>query len=122
MTEEINKVGQAYQRPWGYYRTVAQQEGYQVKEIVVNPGGKLSLQSHHHRSEHWVVVQGVATITIDDQTGSFGVNESVYIPKETKHRLANEGDERVILIEVQVGDYLGEDDIVRYEDLYHRTT
>ena len=91
-----------------------------MKRISVKPGEKLSLQYHHHRSEHWTVVQGEATVTIGDSMKPVSINESVYIPLKEKHSLANEGEELMQLIEVQVGDYLGEDDIVRLEDRYGR--
>ncbi len=118
--DAINQTGQTYQRPWGTYTTLQMADNHQVKTITVNPGGKLSLQSHHHRAEHWVVVQGVATITINDDVRDYAVNETVHIPIEAKHRLENQTNQPVTIIEVQVGDYLGEDDIVRYDDIYNR--
>lgn len=118
--DAINAVGQTYQRPWGSYTTLQMAGNHQIKSISVNPGGKLSLQSHQHRAEHWVVVQGVATITINDDRRDYTVNEAVYIPVEAKHRLENQTDQLVTIIEVQVGDYLGEDDIIRYDDIYDR--
>ena len=116
----INEVQQTYQRPWGSYTTVAMDSGYQVKTISVHPGQQLSLQKHFKRSEHWVVVKGVATIQIDEVRKDYQVNEAVYIPVEAKHRLANFTEEEVVIVEVQVGSYLGEDDIVRFEDDYKR--
>ncbi|MCO6387511.1 mannose-1-phosphate guanylyltransferase/mannose-6-phosphate isomerase [Aliihoeflea sp. 40Bstr573] len=107
-------------RPWGSYTILDEGERFKVKRIEVVPGGRLSLQSHTHRSEHWVVVAGKATVVNDDQTLVLSPNESVYIPCGAKHRLENQGTENVALIEVQTGDYLGEDDIVRYEDIYGR--
>ena len=107
-------------RPWGSFTVLDEGEGFKVKRISVNPGHKLSLQYHHHRSEHWTVVQGVATVTLGEDIKQLKVNESVYIPLKEKHALANEGEELMQLIEVQVGDYLGEDDIVRLEDRYGR--
>ena len=107
-------------RPWGSFTVLDEGEGFKVKRISVNPGHKLSLQYHHHRSEHWTVVQGVATVTVGEDIKTVKVNESVYIPLKEKHALANEGEELMQLIEVQVGDYLGEDDIVRLEDRYGR--
>jgi mannose-6-phosphate isomerase-like protein (cupin superfamily) len=95
-------------------------ERFQTKRIIVNPGAKLSLQKHHHRSEHWVVVSGTAEVTVGDQTRLLHENESTYIPVETPHRLANPGSEPLHLVEVQCGSYLGEDDIVRIEDEYGR--
>lgn len=107
-------------RPWGWYETLALSDRFQVKRIVVKPGGCLSLQSHFHRSEHWVVVAGTARITIDEEIKLVTENESVYIPLGAVHRMENPGKLPMILIEVQTGTYLGEDDIVRYEDKYAR--
>ena len=107
-------------RPWGSFTILDEGEGFKVKRISVNPSHKLSLQYHHHRSEHWTVVQGEATVTIGESTKPVKINESVYIPLKEKHALANEGEELMQLIEVQLGDYLGEDDIVRLEDRYGR--
>ena len=107
-------------RPWGSFTVLDEGEGFKVKRISVNPGHKLSLQYHHHRSEHWTVVQGEASVTVGEDIKKVKVNESVYIPLKEEHALANEGDELMQLIEVQVGDYLGEDDIVRLEDRYGR--
>ena len=107
-------------RPWGSYETTDIGERFQTKRIIVNPGEALSLQLHHHRSEHWVVVSGVAAVTIGDEERTLAENESVYIPAGTRHRLANPGAEPLHLIEVQCGGYLGEDDIVRFEDKYAR--
>ena len=107
-------------RPWGSFTVLDEGEGFKVKRISVNPGHKLSLQYHHHRSEHWTVVQGVATVTVGEDIKQLKVNESIYIAVKEKHALANEGEELMQLIEVQVGDYLGEDDIVRLEDRYGR--
>lgn len=107
-------------RPWGSYDSIDAEDGFQVKRLIVNPGAVLSLQKHAHRAEHWVVVKGTARITRDDEVFDLGVNESTYIPIGTVHRIANPGDEPVHIIEVQCGDYLGEDDIVRLEDNYGR--
>lgn len=107
-------------RPWGHYTILEEGERYKIKRVVVYPGEQLSLQKHHRRSEHWVVVRGVAGVTIGEVQKQVHVNESVYIPKDTAHRLANTGDEPLEIIEVQNGDYLGEDDIVRLEDRYGR--
>ena len=107
-------------RPWGYYQDVDVAERFRVKRIVVKPGGKLSLQKHFHRSEHWVVVRGVAEVTVGDDIRSVHENESIYIPLESMHRLANPGRIPLELVEVQVGSYLGEDDIVRLDDVYGR--
>ena len=107
-------------RPWGSYESLAMGEQYQTKRIIVRPGEQLSLQLHHHRSEHWTVVEGNPEITVGDETKTYHPNESVYIPKEYVHRLTNRTDKNVTIIEVQCGDYLGEDDIVRLEDKYLR--
>jgi mannose-1-phosphate guanylyltransferase / mannose-6-phosphate isomerase len=107
-------------RPWGYYDSIDRGDRFQVKRIVVFPGGKLSLQKHHHRAEHWVVVRGTAEVTIGENTKAVHENESVYIPSGTVHRLANPGKIPLELIEVQTGSYLGEDDIVRLDDVYRR--
>jgi mannose-1-phosphate guanylyltransferase/mannose-6-phosphate isomerase len=107
-------------RPWGYYETIDTEERFQVKRITVNPGASLSLQKHYHRSEHWVVVKGTARITHGDETFIITENQSTYIPLGVKHRLENPGKLPLEIIEVQSGSYLGEDDIVRYEDVYGR--
>ena len=107
-------------RPWGWFESLTISERFQVKRIVVHPGAALSLQSHHHRSEHWIVVQGTARVTVDDNVCLVTENQSIYIPLGAKHRLENPGKLLMVLIEVQTGAYLGEDDIVRYEDLYLR--
>ena len=107
-------------RPWGSYDSIDIGERFQVKRIVVNPGAKLSLQMHHHRAEHWIVVQGTARVTRGDREFLLGENESTYIPMGTTHRLENPGKVPLHLIEVQSGTYLGEDDIVRYDDTYGR--
>ncbi len=116
-----NEIGQTYERPWGCYRTLDQGETFQIKMIRVNPSGRLSLQSHQHRAEHWIVIQGVATITIGENKKEYGKGSYVFIPMNAKHRLENFGTETVMLVEVQQGSYLGEDDIKRYEDVYGRT-
>jgi mannose-1-phosphate guanylyltransferase/mannose-6-phosphate isomerase len=107
-------------RPWGYYQDVDFAERFRVKRIVVKPGSKLSLQKHFHRSEHWVVVRGIAEVTLGDEIRSVHENASMYIPLESVHRLANPGRIPLELIEVQVGSYLDEDDIVRFDDVYGR--
>ena len=107
-------------RPWGYYQDVDLATRYRVKRIVVKAGRKLSLQKHYHRSEHWVVVQGTAEVTVNDNVHIVHENESIYIPIGSVHRLANPGKIPLELIEVQVGSYLGEDDIVRLDDVYGR--
>jgi mannose-1-phosphate guanylyltransferase/mannose-6-phosphate isomerase len=107
-------------RPWGSYEGIDTGENFQVKHIVVNPGAKLSLQMHHKRAEHWIVVSGVAQVTCGEKVFPLKQNESTYIPLGAKHRLENIGSEPLHLIEVQSGSYLGEDDIVRFEDTYGR--
>jgi mannose-1-phosphate guanylyltransferase/mannose-6-phosphate isomerase len=109
-------------RPWGSYETVDKSEFFQVKRITVKPGARLSLQLHHHRSEHWIVVSGIAEVTRGDDVFAIRANESTYIPQGVKHRLTNHGSVNLELIEVQSGTYLGEDDIVRFEDVYGRVT
>jgi mannose-1-phosphate guanylyltransferase/mannose-6-phosphate isomerase len=107
-------------RPWGWFESLALGPRFQVKRIVVHPGRSLSLQSHHHRSEHWIVVQGTAKVTVDGQVRLLTENQSVYIPLGAVHRMENPGKLDMVLIEVQTGSYLGEDDIIRYEDAYAR--
>jgi mannose-1-phosphate guanylyltransferase/mannose-6-phosphate isomerase len=108
-------------RPWGYYESIDDGNRFQVKRIMVNPGAALSLQMHHHRAEHWVVVSGTAKVTRGDNVMLVAENESTYIPIGTRHRLENPGKVPLFLIEVQSGSYLGEDDIVRFDDLYKRS-
>jgi mannose-1-phosphate guanylyltransferase/mannose-6-phosphate isomerase len=108
-------------RPWGYYDSVDIGERFQVKRITVYSGGRLSLQRHLHRAEHWVVVRGAAEVTIGEDTRTVHENESVYIPLGKTHRLENLGKIPLELIEVQTGSYLGEDDIIRLDDVYRRT-
>ena len=107
-------------RPWGSYDSIDTGERFQVKRLAIKPGGILSLQMHHHRAEHWIVVQGTARITCDDKTFLLSENESTYIPVGAKHRIENPGKVPVHIVEVQSGSYLGEDDIVRFEDSYGR--
>jgi len=107
-------------RPWGYYESVDAGERFQVKRLVVAPKGKLSLQKHLHRAEHWVVVRGTAEVTIGDKVSTVHENESVYVPIGAVHRLANPGKIPLELVEVQSGSYLGEDDIERFDDVYRR--
>lgn len=108
-------------RPWGYYDSIDSDHGFQVKRIVVNPGARLSLQMHHHRAEHWIVVSGTALVTRGDESFLLSENESTYIPLGQTHRLENPGKIPLAMIEVQSGRYLGEDDIVRFDDTYGRT-
>ncbi|MEL7182495.1 MAG: cupin domain-containing protein, partial [Pseudomonadota bacterium] len=107
-------------RPWGSYDSLEAGERFQVKRIHVHPGASLSLQSHHHRAEHWIVVSGTAKVTVDDDVKLVTENQSVYIPLGAVHRMENPGKVPMVLIEVQTGSYLGEDDIIRYEDIYSR--
>jgi len=107
-------------RPWGNYRSLDMGPRHQVKRIVVKPGGRLSLQKHHHRSEHWIVVTGTATVTVAGTVKTLHENESIYIPIGAIHRLDNPGKIDLEIIEVQTGGYLGEDDIIRIEDVYNR--
>jgi mannose-1-phosphate guanylyltransferase/mannose-6-phosphate isomerase len=107
-------------RPWGSYEGLAEEAGFQVKRIIIKPGAALSLQLHHKRAEHWIVVRGTATVTCGERVFELQENQSTYIPMETKHRLENRTGEPVTLIEVQCGSYLGEDDIVRFDDVYGR--
>lgn len=117
--EETREHRRVY-RPWGSFEGVAKSDGYQVKRILVKPGAKLSLQMHHHRSEHWVVVAGTAGVVRDDEHLTLGEGESIDIPLGARHRLENVGTSMLEVIEIQRGDYLGEDDIVRFEDDYGR--
>ena len=109
-------------RPWGSYETIDidHKNRYQVKHIIVNPSASLSLQMHYHRSEHWIIVKGTAQITRNEETFLLGENQSTYIPFGTKHRLTNPGKLPLEIIEIQSGGYLGEDDIIRYDDAYGR--
>ena len=107
-------------RPWGWFETLVLADRFQVKRIHVTPGAALSLQSHHHRSEHWIVVQGTAKVTIGDEVKLVTENQSIYVPLGAVHRMENPGKVPMVLIEVQTGAYLGEDDIIRYEDIYER--
>lgn len=107
-------------RPWGWFESLVTGPRFQVKRIVVHPGGTLSLQSHHHRAEHWIVVEGTARVTIGDDVQLVSENQSVYVPLGEVHRMENPGKVDMVLIEVQTGVYLGEDDIIRYEDVYAR--
>ena len=108
-------------RPWGWYDGIDQGSRFQVKRILVKPRASLSLQMHHHRAEHWIVVKGTARVTNGDKVFLLGENESTYIPLGSRHRLENPGKQPLELIEVQSGGYLGEDDIVRFDDVYGRS-
>ncbi|MEP0508980.1 MAG: cupin domain-containing protein, partial [Aurantimonas coralicida] len=127
MVAKLRKAGRSeasehlrIHRPWGWYQRIDIGDRFQVKHICVKPGGRLSLQRHHHRAEHWVVVHGTAEVTIDDEVRLYHENEAAYLPIGCVHRLHNPGKIDLKLIEVQVGSYTGEDDIVRIEDIYAR--
>ena len=127
VVEDLERIGyeeakthKKVYRPWGNYTSLAESPNWKVKRIEVNVGASLSLQLHHHRSEHWVVVKGIALVQVEDKKSTLRENQSVYIPCYSKHRLSNKGEEPLILIEVQSGNYLGEDDIVRFQDIYGR--
>ena len=107
-------------KPWGTYQVLDQGKNYLTKKIYVKPNGKLSLQSHQHRSEHWIVVEGIAEVTIGEKIVILISNQSILIPKTTKHRLANNHKNNLIIIEVWYGEILKEDDIIRYDDIYAR--
>jgi len=116
----LHNVHSTAHRPWGTYTVLEDTPGYKIKSIVVKPGKRLSLQKHFHRSEHWIVVSGTATVTVNEKTFLVRPNESTYIKMGEIHRLENEGKIPVVLIEAQVGEYTGEDDIVRFEDDFKR--
>lgn len=118
--EELETSVTSY-RPWGSYTVIDRGENYQIKKIIVNPGESLSLQLHYHRSEHWVVIKGTAKVTIDDRVIYLRENESTFIPKTSKHRLENPGKIPLEIIEIQIGEYISESDIVRFQDIYGRT-
>lgn len=114
------KKGDHDSRPWGTWEVLDSGDNFCVKKIKVIPGGKLSLQSHRFRAEHWIIVEGEAVVTLGDDKLNKKADESVYIPAETKHRIQNDSSAEVIFIEVQTGDNLDENDIIRYEDVYGR--
>jgi mannose-6-phosphate isomerase len=115
-----NQLDQIGTKPWGSYQILVTKEGYQVKLLTISAGGKLSLQKHDLRHEHWVVVKGHPVITINNRVRAMKVGDKISIPCGAKHRLENLTDDPVVVIEVQIGKYLGEDDIVRFEDIYGR--
>ncbi|MFN7219610.1 MAG: mannose-1-phosphate guanylyltransferase/mannose-6-phosphate isomerase [Burkholderiales bacterium] len=119
---ESHKLHRTVHRPWGTYTVLEEGDGYKMKRIEVKPGASLSLQMHHHRGEHWIVVRGVADVVNGESELKLQANESTFIPAGSKHRLANLGKEALVLIEVQTGGYLGEDDIVRFHDVYGRVS
>jgi mannose-1-phosphate guanylyltransferase len=117
---DTHKLHRTVARPWGTYTTLQEGRNFKIKRIEVKPGASLSLQMHHHRSEHWVVVSGTGKVTVEDKVVLLAPNESTYVPLGAKHRLENPGQVTLTLIEVQCGDYVGEDDIVRFDDVYGR--
>ena len=117
--KEVNTHKKIY-RPWGSYTSLIENEKWLVKSIEVNPGSKLSLQMHHHRTEHWIVVKGTAKVELKNKSFVLSENQSTFIPLGSRHRLSNPGKINLILIEIQSGDYIGEDDIVRFKDDYGR--
>jgi mannose-1-phosphate guanylyltransferase/mannose-6-phosphate isomerase len=120
MGHDSYKLHRTVVRPWGTYTVLEEGKHFKIKRIVVKPGASLSLQMHYHRSEHWVVVSGTASIVNDDKNMLVRTNESTYIPPGHRHRLENPGIIDLVMIEVQSGEYLGEDDIVRFDDVYGR--
>jgi len=108
------------EKPWGSYQIIDQGKNFLVKKIIVKPNSQLSLQSHEHRAEHWVIVEGKAEVRVNDNVTTLIPNQSTYIPIKTKHRLVNNHDKNLILIEVWHGEKLDEEDIIRYEDIYNR--
>ena len=119
-TAKLTEIHKTAYRPWGGYSSVLNGDRFQVKRLFVKPGKKLSLQKHHHRAEHWIVVRGTADVTIDGTITTLSENQSIYLPLGCTHRLANPGKIELELIEVQTGSYLGEDDIIRIEDEFGR--
>ena len=107
-------------KPWGTYEILKSGKNYLVKKIYVKPGGVLSLQSHENRSEHWIIAEGTAEITLDDKVSNLNENENIFIPKKSIHRIANKSDSGLVIIEMWYGDKLDENDIQRYEDIYKR--
>ena len=123
LKEKNIKAGQEHQkifRPWGYYKQISEGKNWKVKEIFVKPNASLSLQLHNFRSEHWIVVSGIANVQIGKNFYVLKKNESIYVPVKEKHKLTNASDQALSIVEVQNGSYLGEDDIKRFEDLYGR--
>lgn len=121
MAEVTYRRGDSDNRPWGRWEVLDTGDGFAVKRITVNPGAILSLQLHHHREEHWIIVRGRARVTRGDEVQELGRNQAVFIPIETAHRIENPGDEPLEFVEVQVGEMLDENDIVRLDDRYGRS-
>jgi mannose-6-phosphate isomerase-like protein (cupin superfamily) len=109
------------ERPWGWFEILFEEANLKIKRIMVKPGKRLSLQSHEHRAENWVIIQGQALFTLNEKTFNLGPRRGVFIPEKTKHRMENPGQENLIFVEVQTGTYLGEDDITRYQDDFNRS-
>ena len=107
-------------KPWGSYEVLNNAPNYSIKRLIINPSAILSLQSHEHRSEHWVVVQGTAEVTLDDKVFTLESNKNIFIPRQSKHRIQNKGHKILVIIEIWYGDQLNEGDITRYEDIYNR--
>jgi mannose-1-phosphate guanylyltransferase len=120
LNHEAHRFHRTVHRPWGSYTVLEEGNRYKIKRIVVKPGASLSLQMHHHRSEHWIVVSGIAKVVNGEREILVAANESTYIPAGHRHRVSNPGKVGLVMIEVQSGEYLGEDDIVRFEDLLGR--
>ena len=116
----MNRLYEKASRPWGYYTVIKEGQGFVVKIIHVNKGQRLSLQSHNHRSEHWVVLSGVAKVVLDESVFGLNIGQSVDIPLGAKHSLQNPYESDLEILEIQLGDFLSEDDIIRYEDIYGR--
>jgi len=112
---------QYIERPWGFFKILFFEDNYKIKKLVINPLSKLSLQSHNHRNEHWTIIKGTATVQIEDKIHELKYNETAYIPKKAIHRIENNTNEILEIIEIQTGCYLEEDDIIRYQDVYGRT-
>jgi mannose-6-phosphate isomerase-like protein (cupin superfamily) len=108
------------ERPWGSFEILHEEKQFKIKRIIVKPGKRLSLQSHTHRSENWVIIQGCALVTLDESDVSLSPNQFIFIPAGAKHRISNQGNHDVVFVEIQSGTYLGEDDIIRYEDDFNR--
>ena len=108
-------------RPWGWFEVLYEEDRLKIKKIMVEPGMRLSYQSHDQRSENWTVVQGEATVILDDRAHQLCPNQMIFIPRRSKHRIENQGDKNLIFIEIQTGAYLGEDDIIRYQDDFNRS-
>lgn len=118
--ESLNETGLVVNKPWGFFRVIEDNEAYKIKLIHINPHSRISLQEHEHRTEHWTITQGEVYCIIDGVESYLKIGDSAYVPANTKHRLINETDQPVELVEVQLGDYLDESDITRFEDIYGR--